>query len=708
MIRVLLFWHMHQPYYKDLIAGEYRLPWTRLHALKDYYGMVAMVEEFPEVHMTFNLVPSLVKQIQEYSAGLAQEPVMDLAFGPVETLSQDDRLKLLNWLFQANYDRLIARYPRYRQLHGILHSAGQTPEKAVPLFTPQDFADLKVLSQLAWFDEMYLQNDPVIRALVEKGRSYSVEDQEALRAKHQELLSKVLPTYKAAQDRGQVELTTSPFYHPILPLICDTETGTESNPGARMPRRFHHPEDARLQLVRAIALHEEVFGQRPRGLWPSEGSVSDEALSLAAGLGFSWAATDEGVLSRTLQMGFPRDGHGVPGNADALYAGYNLETAAGPLRLYFRDHQFSDLVGFVYSNMDAHDAAADLLRRIRRAAAGLSDPVVPIILDGENAWEYYHQNGREFLRAFYRGLAEDQEMRAVTGSEALAEVAARRSFTHIVPGSWINANFDIWIAAPEDHRAWNLLSDARDYFTAHADEAGEEQRELAREELLIAEGSDWCWWYGPEHHSANDPDFDSLFRAHLSNVYRALGAKAPLELATPIAGHTERVFHARPRSFLRPRIDGRVTTYFEWLGAGLYCPDQRTASMHGRRFYFEQAHYGVDERNFYLRLDFLPGALAALKQSRAEVHVKLGGGAVPPVELVARLREDAVRLAPAVGVEVAVDRIFELRAGLQTLGLLGAIRLQFQGVLVVDGLPVDVIPAAGWLDVETAEPGSVA
>ncbi len=697
MIRVLILWHMHQPYYKDLVEGEYRLPWTRLHALKDYYGMVALLEEFPEVRVVFNVVPSLVAQIEEYAARLAREPVMELAFKPARWLTREERLGALAWFFQANYDHLIARYPRYRQLHGVFRSVNYAPERALPMFADQDIADLQVLSQLAWFDEFYQESDPVVRRLVEKGREFPVEDQQALRAKHDELLGRVLGAYRAAQDRGQVELTTSPFYHPILPLVCDSNIGAEAHPGMSLPRRFSHPEDARLQLERAVALHERVFGRRPRGLWPSEGSVSDEALRLAAEAGFIWAATDEGILARTLGGGFARD---------SLYAGYDLLTPSGRLRLYFRDHTLSDLIGFVYSNMDPQDAARDLLARIKRAAAGLENPLVSIILDGENAWEYYPRNGREFLRCFYRGLSADPELRTVTGSEAQETLPALACLPHIAPGSWINSNFDIWIGAREDHRAWDLLSDTREFFEDAAPGQPPEQVELAREELLIAEGSDWCWWYGPEHHSAHDREFDQLYRAHLANVYRALEAAAPAALAQPIARAPERVFHAPPSAYVRPRVDGRVTSYFEWLGAGLYCPDQRTSAMHGRRFYLQQMYYGLDEENFYLRLDFFPGALDSLKQAEATVRLNVDAGAG------ARARELVAGWPPGGAVEVSLPgeaeaclgRVFEMRASLRALGVGGVERFRFQVVLEEDGLPVDLLPAEDWLEVETAEP----
>jgi alpha-amylase/alpha-mannosidase (GH57 family) len=260
-IRLALLWHMHQPYYKDLATGLYRLPWTRLHALKDYYGMVAMLEEFPKVHMTFNLVPSLMAQLEDYATGSAREPLQEIAFQPADELSLEQRLFALRFLFQANVENLICRFPRYRELYERVKAQQFRAEQALPFFQTKDFTDLQVLSQLAWSDEITLEHDTEIAALVEKQQGYSFADQQRLKIKQQEFLQGVIPAYRAAAERGQIEISTSPFYHPILPLLCDNHIATEAHPGVPLPlRHFRRPEDARLQLERAIALHQRLCG----------------------------------------------------------------------------------------------------------------------------------------------------------------------------------------------------------------------------------------------------------------------------------------------------------------------------------------------------------------------------------------------------------------------------------------------------------------
>ena len=522
---VCFLWHMHQPYYKDLATGEYRLPWTRLHALKDYYGMVQVLDEFPDIHQTFNLVPSMVEQIEDYAAGTASDPFLRLALKPAEQLAANERAFILQYFFQANVSQLIYRYPRYGDLY-------EQWQSRLP-FTDADFRDLQVLSQLAWFDEEFLTKDAEIRELVVKGRGYSHADQTLMGQKQLEIIGHVVPVYREFARRGQIEISTTPYYHPILPLLCDSNIASVAHPGVPLPTRFHYPGDARLQLERARAYTAERAGITPVGLWPSEGSVSDEALALAADAGFTWAATDNGVLGRTLNQ---------PPGPEVTYRPYVWRQGGREMHMIFRDHELSDLIGFTYSGVEAGKAADHFLNKIRANCRGIlatgRDALVPVILDGENCWEYYPESGREFLRQLYRGIQDDPEMQALTVSKALAKVEPA-PLSHIFPGSWINANFDVWIGAEEDNKAWEYLLRARQAYDNAVLEAKlpADRLAFAFEELQIAEGSDWCWWYGPEHSSDNRADFDELYRAHLRNVYQALGILPPDELSRTILHH---------------------------------------------------------------------------------------------------------------------------------------------------------------------------
>jgi len=712
---LMLLWHMHQPFYKDLAEGIYTMPWVRLHALKDYYGMVAILREFPSVHVTFNLVPSLVVQIEDYARDTAHEGAYEVAFKPVEELTSTDRESLLIYAFQVNRDNLLNRYPRFRELWD--KSRATDPATAARLFSDQDLLDLQVVSQLAWFDEIYLARDPVIRRLVEKARGFTEDDKSLLRSKEIELFNVLLEEYREANERGQVELSTSPLYHPILPLLCDTNVAAESHPGVKLPRHnFRHPEDACDQLHAAVELHERVFGHRPRGLWPSEGSVSDEVLQLAAQEGFEWVATDEGVLGRTRQINFYRQADGTVQGGQELYRPHCFSIGGRTISILFRDHQLSDLIGFVYSRMDANAAAADLHQRIRAAGRSTGDrpAVVSVILDGENAWEYYRGNGREFLKSFYGRLAADPEVRTVTASEAL-KVTGPGTLTHVVPGSWINANFDVWIGADEDNRAWDLLSEARHFYAENylKLELEPEKVKLAQHELWIAEGSDWCWWYGPEHSTANDEEFDLLFRKHLSNIYRMLEGSPADELAVPIKRPRARPVIVAPTARIEPRVDGQVTTYFEWLGAGVYTPDYRSGSMHGVSQLLDTLYYGYSDTALYLRLDF---GQAFLKQhpqfevrvsvdgeSRARLHALVADASVRGVEFWKRGEPLLVPLGTGDHVQVAFGRVLELRLDYSLLGLHPHEQVRLQVSIWANELPLQVIPQEGWLTLELTE-----
>ena len=708
---------MHQPQYRDPATGEYLLPWTRLHALKDYWGMVRAIEEFPRVHTTFNFVPLLAAQIEEYASGKFKEPWFEIAFTPAGDLTVEQKREVLDRAFQVN-ENFLQRWPRYGELHEQRKLGGV--EASVAHFSARDWRDLQVLSQLAWMDEEYLAKDPVVSAISAKGRSFTENDKTALRQKQNALLNAVLPEYRRAAERGQIEISTTPYYHPILPLLCDSDIARVSNSHTPLPNpAFRYPQDAREQLVRAHAFHERVFGSPPMGLWPSEGSVSDQSLEIAMQLGFKWFATDEGVLGRTRNIGFSRDAGGYPENGPELYTPWRLARGNREMTGFFRDHYLSDLVGFVYSRMDAKAAAEDLHWRIR--TIGDREPpgrtaTVSLILDGENAWEYYPGNGREFLREFYRRIENDPEIRALTASEAVEAVPQRPVLQGIFPASWISANFDVWIGHAEDVRAWDLLRDARDAYalaaTREARGSAAHRAELARayESVLAAEGSDWTWWYGPEHASANDAEFDALFRKHLTEIYAALGEQAPDGLAHPIKRPPEHAKREAPLAFLDVKVDGRESTYFEWIGAGFYATDRRSSSMHGRVFAFGDLFYGFGPKHLFLRIDTVPETIAEIPEFQLrltlwdsrETRITLN---VEQHKLTGIVLEQGgvCLLHPETEVQAAYGKIIEVGLKRELFDLRGRKELLLRVALWEAGLPVDVLPGEGMLNMTLGE-----
>lgn len=719
-IHLVVLWHMHQPQYRDPESGRYVLPWTRLHALKDYWGMVDMLREFPNFHATFNLVPSLGIQLEEYASGNFDEPWFSLAFKDAEQLQREDKAEILARAFQVNHERLMSRWPRFVELYEWAQPAGGA--QALVTFTTRDWRDLQLLSQLAWMEETWFERDEIINRLASKGKNYSELDKKDLKVKQLQLLGMVLPAYREAAQRKQVELSTTPFYHPILPLLCDSDIARVANPGTPLPRRaFRHPEDAREQIGRARDYHERTFGSKPAGLWPSEGSVSDQSMSIAAEEGFQWFGTDEGVLGRTLNIGFFRDSSGFPANAERLYKPYRLNLGQNSITGLFRDHHLSDLIGFVYSRMDGKSAAADLHGRLRGLADRVSSPqplTVCLFLDGENAWEYYPGNGREFLREFYRRIQDDSDFRALTASEAVSAGGDTPSTGGIFPASWINANFDVWIGHAEDVSAWELLWDAREAYSqaedarnkGRSDAPTETALAVAKESLLAAEGSDWCWWFGPEHSTANDAEFDALYRKHLTGVYLALGRVAPEELAKPIKHQPERAFQQAPTEFLKVTVNGRDTSYFEWLGAGLFSPERRGGSMHGRVFYLRELRYGFEQGRFCVRVDPFAEALSELDDPEFRITIGAAAEVTVVVKLLrGRVQEFSVEqrnvclLNPRDVAEAAFERILEVAVKREVLSLKNTSRLRLGVALWHCGLPVDVLPAEGFLEIALGE-----
>ncbi|HUS19341.1 MAG TPA: glycoside hydrolase family 57 protein [Terriglobales bacterium] len=731
MIRIIFLWHMHQPFYKDLVTGQYRLPWVRMHGLKDYYGMVKLLDEFPDVHQTFNMVPSLVAQLQDYVDGTAVDPWLNVASKPADELSEEERRFALEYFFQANQVHMIGRYPRYQELFHMAGAGSPDVSNGLKAFKKQDYTDLQVLSQLAWFDEFFLAQ-PDVQAIAKKGRNYSLEDQSFVMKKQHEILSAVMPAYANAAQRGGIEVSCSPFYHPILPLLCDTDMGKVSTPGLPLPKkRFQHPEDAREQLRRGMELHEKVFGVRPKGVWPSEGSVSDEVMAIGHELGVQWMATDEGVLGRSSNYYFDRPGESIltPDSAARLYNIYKFEQNETRMHLVFRDHSLSDLVGFVYSGMNPHDAAQHFLGKIKASAASLTesgrDAIVPVILDGENAWEYFPGSGREFLRQLYGAIQSDPMLECATVSEAIERHGADSfgRLDHLVPGSWINSNFNVWIGAPEDNLAWDYLHAARELYEHRASRAPEEKRQLAFEELLIAEGSDWNWWYGPEHHSANDKDFDELYRKHLANVYVALGENPPDYLSRPIAGGMPAAKFTEQVAYIHPRIDGKTVGYFDWLGAAEFVAPRSGSAMHGKRFMLDRAYAGIDEKNLYCRLDLASAAKngSSGKQNDSfEVRLQVeaigqAGVAGEKLQVVAEcmagklgkvsarsFEEDQQHSFPdqKSKISVSLEKVCEFRIPLALLNAKvgDALRLRFS--YWQDGLPIDSLPPEGAMEVK--------
>jgi alpha-amylase/alpha-mannosidase (GH57 family) len=483
---------MHQPFYKDIVRNSYVMPWAYLHATKDYYGMAALSGEFPEVHQTFNLVPSLILQLEEYAAGKARDEMFDLAFKATADLTHAERAMIVERFFPVPVATMTEPYPRYFELHERRDPGG---------YSEEDYRDIQVWWTLAWMD-----HDRQPAELIQKGRGFTESDKSALRDLALQTIRDVVPEYRRWQDAGTMEISTTPFYHPILPLLVNSQVDD-----GNVPLAFRFPEDATEQLRRSREFMHQRFGRYPQGLWPSEGSVSNEVAAIVSGLGFRWMATDEGILAKS--------GIDIAGSRHRLYQPYRRDA----LTVFFRDRNLSDLIGFHYMHGSPRDGAEDLVRRIMEIPDGGH---ITIALDGENPWDYYANSGRDFLRYAFDGIRRTPGLEAVTLSEACDRQTAA-TLDWLAPGSWANANFGIWIGHPEDHQAWAWITKARAALMERKDAVKSSDWDLAHEELLVAEGSDWMWWFGNDFSSDSDAIFDALFRQHIANIYYFIGVPLP-------------------------------------------------------------------------------------------------------------------------------------------------------------------------------------
>jgi alpha-amylase/alpha-mannosidase (GH57 family) len=725
MTRVALLWHMHQPFYQDLVTGEHILPWVRLHALKDYWGMVALLEEFPGVRATFNLVPSMLVQIDAFARDEARDRHLELGMKPADRLTDADRAYCLEHFFHAHRPRMIDPYPRYAELLAMRGPEGGSANARarVAQFAADDLRDLQVWHKLVWIDAFYHERDERVRGLVRKGRQFTEDDKAVLRDVELELLRRVVPEYREAAARGQVELSTSPFYHPILPLLCDTDVYLRTHPDSRMPReRFMRPDDALEQLTRAAALHEELFGSPPRGVWPSEGSVSDAIVPLVARAGFAWMATDEEILGRTLGRRFTRDDTGAVEQPDLLYRPYRIGMAGRDVACGFRDHTLSDLIGFTYSSWPADAAADDFHRRLVEAGrrwssrTGGGEATIFVILDGENAWEHYEGQGRPFLSALYSRLS-GGELQTVTMSEACAGAADR--LPSIFPGSWINGDFYIWIGHDDDRRAWGQLAEARRALDAPPPGLSATALTRAREELLIAEGSDWFWWYGDDHSSDHDREFDELFRRHVQNVYRALEKPIPEELfVSNITTAPPEIDIHKPTGFIQPVLDGELTSYFEWLGAGSVEAAAAAGAMHqvsGPSSHIRLVEFGFDLEHLFVRVTGQQPVMDALAHgfslslnflTPAGLRVVVGQGPSGQPEARLHFRDDdgSVRITECAGMVVAAARLMELQVPFGCLGIGRRAPLAFLVALNRGAVEIERHPHRRPIEIDVPDP----
>ncbi|MEW5822466.1 MAG: glycoside hydrolase family 57 protein [Cyanobacteriota bacterium] len=605
ILSVAFVWHMHQPLYKDHLTGEYLMPWVRLHALKDYLDMVLILKNYPRIRQTFNLVPSLIDQLEDYGFNNAHDKHSLLMTKHASEFSEEDKIFILERFFDANYNNMIAANGYYHSLYLKAKALGASSN--IHYFSNKEYDDIIMWFNLVWFDPMWIEEIPELQSFYQQERNFSFEQKIKLLEIQRNIIRKILPTYKEYQDKGQIEITTTPYYHPIMPLLIDTNCAKVARPNMNLPKeRFCHPEDVKEQLFKAVEKYRKVFGTTPKGLWPSEQSVSPETIKYIVEAGIKWTISDEGVLAATLGTDFPRNFYGNLENPKTLSQPYKVCIDDKCIDMVFRNIVYSDLIGFQFGKMDPTQAAWELYDRIKDIQQKLinstDNHLVTIALDGENCWEYYQNDGIPFLNKLYQFLSDDQKLDITTVSEYLDKNTPSKILKHIHSGSWINRDFHIWIGDPAKNTGWAYLKNTRDDLVKFTQNNNYDKKtiEKAWEELYIAEGSDWFWWYGDPNVSAQDDLFDEQFRLHLQNVYRLLEKPIPAYLLVPVE-----VFLGRslkyPSSAFTPVINGEDDRPDEWRQAG--CIELSPGTMYQSDKILRRIWFGYDDKNLHIRLD---------------------------------------------------------------------------------------------------------
>ena len=597
-LSIAFYWHMHQPVYQLTPDGDYLMPWVRLHAVKDYLDMVEILSKFKKLKLNFNLVPVLLDCIIDYAENEMHDIHSRLTITPIEMLSDDAKLFIINNFFDANYQSMILPYEEYNRLY---HKIQTNPDAGIDIFSEQEYSNLMALFNLAWFDPVYKTKYPELKKLYKKGKDYTLEDRIKIIEIQRDIMRQIIPAYKKYLDKGRIEITTSPYYHPILPILLENKNIKKTTENA--PQVLKTYLDGKVQTKMALDRIERIFGKRPRGIWPSEQCVSPKTLYMLTTLGVDWTISDEGILSDSINFEFIRDFKGHLEDPYHLVKSYDYTVKNKDIKIIFRDGTLPNLIGFEYPNHNPIAAANDLYDRIKVIQSKLlSSPdnnhLLTIAMDGENCWENYMEDGLSFLKTLYTLIEDDDSLETVLISEYLDKETGHKPLAKISSGSWINRNFKLWIDEPVKNLAWNYLKQVRDDFSKYVKKHPLNPHiKDARKELFICEGSDWFWWYGEPNDSGRDNIFDYIFREHLKNIYLYLGLEVPAYLEEPLTSAFTKPSRY-PKCKITPLVDGNKDDD-SWLNAG--CIDIPDGPVLRESKLFDRICYGYDKNNFYIR-----------------------------------------------------------------------------------------------------------
>lgn len=614
---------MHQPGYLNLEETELELPWVRLHSAKAYFDMAWLLERHPNIKCTINFVPILLEQISHYLEGM-RDSYFKLTMKPTTQLTHDEKAIMVAKFFSCHFDTCVATRPRFHDLY--LKARSQDPGET---WSNQDYLDLAVLFNLSWFGYGARVEYPLIEALEAKGQNYSEDDKRKVLDVQLAVMRRLYPMYRKLRKRGQVEISTTPYHHPILPLLIDSECMQRCMPEADRPTPFQFPDDAKRHVTLAMENYQAIFGEPPQGIWPAEGSVSPEAIELFESANLAWAVTDEAQLWKSLGD----RAH----NRGQLYRPYQL--SENGISLFFRDRDLSDAVGFRYARMSTEEAVQSCLGQVKSSSAQAMDqasPLVVIALDGENPWEYYPNNGRDFLESLYTSIEQDPTLDTVRLQDACndPDIPSLDSFA---TGSWIEGNFAVWIGGATENKAWQLLGETRRTFESVRSGLPATTEARAERMLMRAQSSDWFWWYGDRFASADDADFDQLFRGLLRGAYETMQCPVPPSVDVPLVLTAPKHDIQNPKGLLSPDFGLPTTAPVSWADAGICVPSAGSMAL-GERF-FGETRFGFDTTKLYFRIErhasenaVTPGELELFVNSQHTVTIPVDPIGTLPTE----------------------------------------------------------------------------
>ena len=610
-LSVAIYWHMHQPVYE--LDGVFLMPWARLHAVKDYLDMITILDKYPRLKFNVNFVPALLDELIQYNEEGFDDIHSSLTVSDVSALSQGEKEYIINNFFNSKYETMVYKYPTYRKLFKKRYSGNSV---TVDDFTDQDFSDLMALFNLSWVDPKHYKKYPELEKLVNKEHDYTREDRVRIIELQKEIIKEIIPTYKRFIQEGRIELTTSPYYHPIMPILCDYETAVKDAPHREnLPVNLDFTEDAHHQVKSALDRIEEVFGVRPKGMWASEYCLTNEVLNLFSQEGIKWTISDESILSKSINFEFVRDFKGNLEDPYYLLKTYTYDAEKSKIDIVFRDLHIPNLINFEYCNIDAFTASNDLYNKLKSIQNKITvspdeSHLLVISSDGENCWESYPNDGNDFLDAVYSRLESDETIETVLISDYIDCDRTKKTLNKITAGSWINSGFQFWLGDPVKNLAWQYLVNVHDEINEIINiNPNNPNVSKARRELYIAEGSDWFWWYGEPNNSGQDNIFDFLFREHLKNSYKLLGTKYPEYLDISII---DTAYEQNGISNVElPDYDSN------WLFSNSI--DLIDGPVFQESKIFDNINYGFDNDNLYFKLEFNPN-FQELDEKKPKIH----------------------------------------------------------------------------------------